>query len=53
MYCTTREEQCIQYFKFIFLEIQNVRIRPVFPDLVTCVACRSMYSYPTGYVHFE
>ena len=27
--------QCIQSFKIVFLKIQNVQIRPVFPDLVT------------------
>ena len=31
-----KRKHCIQYFKFVFLEIQNVRIRPVFPGLAIC-----------------
>ena len=33
--CSTGEPQLLQYFKMVFLEIQNVRLRAVFVNAVT------------------
>ena len=41
VYCTTREIQCIQCFKSVFLEIQNKAIRPVLSDHSHMYVCIS------------
>ena len=37
LHCITSASQWLQYFKLIFLEIQNVRFRTVFPNPVTII----------------
>ena len=41
LHCITSESQWLQYFKLIFLEIQNVRFRTVFPNPVTYLFTKS------------
>ena len=51
LYCTTREVQCIKYFKLVFLEIQNVRRWSVFPKQVTYTTDQSnCYSFDSFYI---
>ena len=38
--CSTREPQWLQYFKLVFLEIQNVPLRTVFANPVTIKVTR-------------
>ena len=43
---STREPQWLQYFKLVFLKIQNVPLRMVFANLVTYVdnVCRNHHN---------
>ena len=44
LHCSTGEPQWLQYFKLVFLEIQNVPLRTVFANPVTYIDIGSRYS---------